>query len=377
MLSPESESAAAPGASGARRGFGRSGFLRHATRRPGFLAASLITGFVVGLAYRAIFDPAAEQGLTDFLRSGLEGAGLAMAVVAVQTGFASGARSRLGSTLRRLPLAGELVVRAVVMAAVVIVVSLTLQFLLYWEPYHLDWLTPFWLTVTLPRIVLIGFGLSLIVGVGVEIQRLIGGPLLTSVLLGTYHRPVRRELIVMFLDLAHSTRLAEAMGELKVHDLVTRFFYDIDAPISDYGGAVHAYVGDEAIINWPVSQDAALNARCVACFFAIEHKIARLALDYEREFGVAPDFRAGLHAGSVVVSECGDAKRQLAFFGDAMNVGARLCEYCKMVNRRLVVSGDLLRLMAPNGDWIVGNCERIVVRGRQEPVEAHLVERRP
>jgi class 3 adenylate cyclase len=167
------------------------------------------------------------------------------------------------------------------------------------------------------------------------------------------------------------------MGELKVHDLVTRFFYDIDAPISDFGGAVHAYVGDEAIINWPVSQDAALNARCVACFFAIEHKIARLAPDYEREFGVAPDFRAGLHAGSVVVSECGDAKRQLAFFGDAMNVGARLCEYCKTVNRRLVVSGDLLRLMAPNGDWIVGNCERIVVRGRQEPVEAHLVERRP
>ena len=56
-----------------------------------------------------------------------------MAVLAVQMGFASGARSRLGSALRRLPLAGELVVRAVVMAAVVIVVSLTLQFLLYWQ----------------------------------------------------------------------------------------------------------------------------------------------------------------------------------------------------------------------------------------------------
>ena len=90
-------------------------------------------------------------------------------------GFASGARSRLGSALRRFPLAGELVVRAAVMAAVVIVVSLTLQFLLYWQRYHLDWLTPLWLTVTLPRVVLIGFGFSLVVGVVTETRRLIGG----------------------------------------------------------------------------------------------------------------------------------------------------------------------------------------------------------
>jgi class 3 adenylate cyclase len=76
-----------------------------------------------------------------------------------------------------------------------------------------------------------------------------------------------------------------------------------------------------------------------------------------------------------VISECGDAKRQLAFFGDTMNVGARLCEYCKTVNRRLVVSGDLLRLMTVGDDRIVGKCERILVRGRQERVEAHVVER--
>ena len=59
-----------------------------------------------------------------------------------------------------------------------------------------------------------------------------------------------------------------------------------------------------------------------------------------------------------------------------MNVGARLCEYCKTVNRRLMVSADLLRLLTVRGEWIVGTCERIAVRGRQERVEAHVVERR-
>ena len=104
--------------------------------------------------------------------------------------------------------------------------------------------------------------------------------------------------------------------------------------------------------------------------------IARLAPDYEAEFGVAPAFRAGLHAGTVVVSECGDAKRQLAYFGDTMNVGARLCEYCKTINQRLVVSGDLMRLIGVVDDWAVGEGELIAVRGRHERVEAHAVERR-
>ena len=152
-------------------------------------------------------------------------------------------------------------------------------------------------------------------------------------MLGTYHRPAREQQIVMFLDIAGSTRLAEEMGELRVHDLITRFFFNINEPISDHGGMVHACVGDEVIVTWPVTGDPEGNARCLRRFFAIEHKVARLAADYQREFDVVPRFRAGLHAGPVIVSECGDTKRQLAYFGDTMNVAARLCEYCKVVNQ--------------------------------------------
>jgi adenylate cyclase len=46
-----------------------------------------------------------------------------------------------------------------------------------------------------------------------------------------------------------------------VHDLITRFFFDIDEPISDHCGAVHGYVGDEVIVSWPVTADPGRNAR--------------------------------------------------------------------------------------------------------------------
>ncbi len=57
-----------------------------------------------------------------------------------------------------------------------------------------------------------------------------------------------------------------------------------------------------------------------------------------------------------------------------MNVAARLCEYCKTVNRRLVISGDLKRLMSIPPDLAVGEGTSVAARGRQEPVEAHVVE---
>jgi adenylate cyclase len=260
------------------------------------------------------------------------------------------------------------------MTAALIIVGVSLQLVLYAEPLQLHWLTTRWLTTTLPRIVAIGFSISLIVGVITETGRLIGGRMLSSVVLGTYHRPAREQLIVMFLDIAGSTQLAEEMDELRVHDLITRFFFDIDEPISDHGGAVHAYVGDEVIVTWPITDDSVRNARCLACFFAIERKMARLAADYEHEFDVVPSFRVGLHAGPVIVSECGEAKRQLAYFGDTMNVAARLCEYCKAVNQRLVVSRDLLHQVTIPANLRVGNGESIALRGRQERVETYAIQ---
>jgi class 3 adenylate cyclase len=90
--------------------------------------------------------------------------------------------------------------------------------------------------------------------------------------------------------------------------------------------------------------------------------IARRVLDLERR------------VGTVIVSECGDAKRQLAYFGDTMNVAARLCEYCKVVNHRLVISGDLLHQMTIPGDLRVDGGVSVALRGRQERIEAHAIE---
>jgi class 3 adenylate cyclase len=226
-----------------------------------------------------------------------------------------------------------------------------------------------------PKIVGAAFVGALLVGVIFELTRLVGNRVLFNVALGRYRQPVREQRVLMFLDLAGSTSLAEAMGELRVQNLLTRFFYDIDDAIVAHGGEVHAYVGDEVIVTWPLNERMS-SGRCIDCFLAIADAIAAKADSYRKEFGMVPNFRAGLHAGSVVISECGSSRRQLAYFGDTVNVTARLQEYCKEAGRNLLVSADLLSHMQPNANILIEPLGPAQLRGRAAPIEVFAVQRR-
>src|SRR5215469_3669290 len=245
--------------------------LRYARRHLGFLGGLLITALAVGIAYRYSFNPPEERTLPYYIRSCLHAIGLTLSGWAVHLTFAAIPQS-LAARLRRLPLAAELAVKALVMTSVLTIVAVSLQLALYPSP-----LSQYWLAYNLPLILGIAFSASLLAGAIFEFRRLIGGRILGSFLLGTYRRPRCEQRIVMFLDIADSTALAEQMGELRVHDLITKFFFDIDQPIADHDGEVLAYVGDELIVTWPLSDDPQRNSRSLRCFFAVQDQMAELA----------------------------------------------------------------------------------------------------
>jgi class 3 adenylate cyclase len=164
------------------------------------------------------------------------------------------------------------------------------------------------------------------------------------------------------------------MGELRIQELLTRLFFDIDEVILAHGGEVHAYVGDEVIVTWLVTAKPSAQ-RSIDCFFAIQDRIAEQQDLYRREFGLVPSFRGGLHAGSVAISECGDSRRQVAYFGDTVNVAARLQEHCKEADRALLVSADLLRLANPAADLVAEALGPTQLRGRRALIDIFAVER--
>ncbi len=324
-----------------------------------------VLGLAFGWTYRYLFDPPDQAELANFLRSSVHGAAITLTAWAVQLYFTS----RSSGWVRRWSLLVELVIRSVVTAVAVTTVTVVGEAVIY--PYGID---RRWLVSELPFILALTFPFSIVISTIYELIRLVGGRVLVNFIIGRYRRPIREQRVLLFLDLAGSTTLAEQMGELRVQDLLTRFFYDIDEAIVAHGGEVHAYVGDEVIVSWPVGGKP--RQSYVDCFFAIEDRIAALAGRYRREFGLVPEFRAGIHAGSVVISECGDSRRQVAYFGDTVNVAARLQAHCKEAGRRLLVSGELVSLLPDATDFLVESLGPTELRGRAAPVEVFAVARR-
>jgi adenylate cyclase len=330
-----------------------------------------LLGFLFGGLYRHFVDLPDEQTIGYYLRSGVHGAVLTLSGWAVHLYFTSPSRT----WLRRWPLVIELVIRSVAMAGVIAAVAIIMEVVLYGTRGFGGQLEQFWFIGDFPKIMAISFVLSIVIGIAYELTRLIGITVLLNVFLGRYRRPTREERVLLFLDLVGSTTLAEKMGEVRVQGLLTRFFYDIDDAITGHGGEVLAYVGDEVIVTWPLASPER-QRRCLDCFFAICDRIAERADRYKREFGLVPDFRAGLHAGPVVISECGDSRRQVAYFGDTMNVTARLQAHCKEAGRNLLVSGDFMRMVDPGPDLAVDALGATELRGRAALIEVFAVERR-
>lgn len=208
----------------------------------------------------------------------------------------------------------------------------------------------------------------------VRMRRIIGGRVLTNILLGRYDPPAYEDNVFMFLDLADSTRLAEELGDLKFQALVSRFFFDIDEAILDHAGEPHRYVGDEVVVVWPLD-DGVKDAMYIRCFFAIVDIIEENAKSYAQLFGVVPSFRAGFHGGTVVAAKCGDSRQEISYFGDTVNTAARVQELCKQTGHTVVVSGDLMSRIDLPPELKKMSLGRFAMRGKQKEMEVFSVGR--
>ena len=219
-------------------------------------------------------------------------------------------------------------------------------------------------------------GVALVLQFVLMVRTIVGGRVLTNLLLGRYHQPLSEERIFMFLDVAGSTALAERLGGIGAHSMVSRFFFDVAQETARYGGETHEYVGDEVIVTWPLTGKRE-NSRCLECYFAICDRMEARASSYQLEFGAVPEFRVGLHGGPIVAGECGDDKRAIVYFGDTINTTARLQEACKRYRCSLLVSGDLINRIDLPARYSPVSLGKARLRGRAQEVELFTVEPKP
>ena len=187
--------------------------------------------------------------------------------------------------------------------------------------------------------------------IGIVVMRtvhFIGIETLFHLMIGTYHRPVIQEKVLLFLDINNSTGLAEHLGAVQIKSLVGKFLFDISKPITDYGGDIYLYKGDGLIALWNWSE-AIRGNRILRAIDAMFASVKREEAAYQRQFGVVPRFRVGVHGGEVVVSEQGDTKRAIGVYGSTINIAARMEEAAKAHHVACAISGDVAQAL-PDGE---------------------------
>lgn len=207
-----------------------------------------------------------------------------------------------------------------------------------------------------------------------RVRQLLGRRVFLSLLTGRYRHPVQEDRLFLFIDIVGSTTFARQHGDLKAQEFIGEVFASFAEPVRSHQGEIDDYVGDCAIITWPLKEGVE-QARCIRCLYAILDEIDREAWWWQQHFGLVPRLSAALHGGSIVTGEIGVLHHKITYFGDVVNTTARIEGLCKTLQQPVLISQDLLRHLSlpagveaqPQGDHLV--------KGRNEPLSVFALDR--
>jgi class 3 adenylate cyclase len=182
----------------------------------------------------------------------------------------------------------------------------------------------------------LSIGFATIITLVDTVRQFSGKAVIRNVLVGRYYNAKEENLVVLFLDLASSTHLAEKLGSERFFDLLNEFHSLAEDCSRFWGGTIYKYIGDGQIVIWRGDK---------------AHQALQMILSFEREVMAAQDrikniyncsmqFSAGIHKGPTLVGEIGIERREIGYWGDTINTAQRIQSACKDHHARIVMSED-------------------------------------
>jgi len=179
----------------------------------------------------------------------------------------------------------------------------------------------------------------------------------------------RREVAMLFTDIANFTTLVETLEPDVLGPLLNEYVVGMTDVVFAYDGTVTKIVGDaiHVLFGAPGEQpDHA--ARAVACALALD-EYAQAFRERWRQKGIALGVtRIGAHAGPAIVGNFGGGRFfDYTAYGDTINVASRLEAVNKQLGTRVCVSATLAARMLEFRGRPVGD---LILRGRTEALRA-------
>jgi class 3 adenylate cyclase/tetratricopeptide (TPR) repeat protein len=136
----------------------------------------------------------------------------------------------------------------------------------------------------------------------------------------------RRQVTVLFTDVAGFTPLAEKLDPEDVHRIMNRCFEVITAEVHRFEGTVNQYTGDGvmALFGAPIAHEDGPR-RAVHAALGIQRALEDYGKELKAQGGPEVQMRIGINTGPVVVGRIGDDLRMdYTAVGDTTNLAARM-----------------------------------------------------
>jgi class 3 adenylate cyclase/tetratricopeptide (TPR) repeat protein len=178
----------------------------------------------------------------------------------------------------------------------------------------------------------------------------------------------RKQVTVLFCDLANSTPLAERIGPERMHALLNGFFELALGEVHRYEGTVNQFLGDGfmALFGAPLAHEDDARRAVLAAI------TIRRALRDRGSYMGGSDLavRIGVNTGLVVVGSIGvDLRMDYTAVGDTTNVAARLQQMAEPGD--ILISEATARLVRSEARLLPAGA--LTVKGKSEPVTAYKV----
>ena len=154
----------------------------------------------------------------------------------------------------------------------------------------------------------------------------------------------RREITILFTDLAGFTTISERLEPEQVASIVNRHLSGMTETILEHSGTLDKFIGDGLMAFWgaPLA-DSRQSEDAVLAAIAMQQKMETMGAEIFEETGAQLKMRVGINRGMCIVGNMGGNNRfDYTAMGDAINLAARLEGVNKVYGTKILASESVV-----------------------------------
>lgn len=181
----------------------------------------------------------------------------------------------------------------------------------------------------------------------------------------------KKNLSIMFNDLAGFTTLSEKLEPTKLVSLLNDYLSEMTDIIFSHNGTVDKFIGDAIMAFWgaPIEQNDHAIQTCRATL-AMTRRLKELNKIWGNNDRPQLKARFGINTGTMIVGNMGSSNRfNYTVIGDAVNLAARLEPLNTFFGTEILISEQTYYDLS--GDFICRKAGQFIVKGKEQVVTAY------